>query len=120
MLCVGDCVIGEPQVFLDHTRPVRVADPRVARAGDAALGRVRRHPARRAISRRTRATPRCQSKPRVFGVVHYDDSAGTFGRSVREFEQQLRAYKVKPAVTVGYSLDLNTAQKSVPHVDRAS
>jgi hypothetical protein len=46
----------------------------------------------------------------VFGVVHYDDTTGTFGRSVREFERQLRSYKVKPAVTVGYSLDLNTAQ----------
>ena len=109
VLCVGDCVIGEPQVFLDHNSPYvwpTLASPEQATrhwaafVGTQLAGDLASHAGDTAL----------QSKTRVFGVVHYDDTTGTFGRSVREFEQQLRAYKVKPAVTVGYSLDLNTAQ----------
>jgi hypothetical protein len=109
VLCVGDCVIAEPQVFLDTNSPYvwpTLASPEQATrhwaafVGTQLAGELAAHAGDAAL----------QAKPRVFGVVHYDDSTGTFGRSVREFEQQLRAYKVKPAVTVGYSLDLNTAQ----------
>ena len=57
-----------------------------------------------------------QSKRRVFGVVHYDDDAGTFAKSVDHFEQRLATYQVKAAVTVPYSLDLTTAQQDARNV----
>ena len=47
----------------------------------------------------------------MFGVVHYDDDAGTFAKSVAHFEDRLATYGVKPATTVPYSLDLATAQQ---------
>jgi hypothetical protein len=111
VLCVGDCVIGEPQVFLDRNDPYvwpTLASPEQATrhwaafVGTQLAGGLASHAGDSAL----------QAKTRVFGVVHYDDATGTFGRSVRAFEQQLRAYRVKPAVTVGYSLDLNTAQST--------
>ncbi len=109
VMCVGDCVIAEPQVFLDRNSPYvwpTLASPEQATRHWAAFvaTQLAGDPAAHAGDTALR------TKPRVFGVVHYDDSTGTFGRSVREFERQLRAKQVKPAVTVGYSLDLNTAQ----------
>ena len=47
----------------------------------------------------------------MFGVVHYDDDAGTFRKSVTAFEQQLTKYNVKAKVTIPYALDLSTAQQ---------
>jgi hypothetical protein len=52
----------------------------------------------------------------VFGVVHYDDAAGTFRASVKDFEHRLTSYKVKPAATIAYSLDLTTAQAEARNV----
>ena len=43
--------------------------------------------------------------------MHYDDETGTFKQSVTHFEQRLASYKVKPAVTIPYTLDLSTAQE---------
>jgi hypothetical protein len=48
---------------------------------------------------------------RVFGIVHYDDDAGTFRSSVDRFTSRLSSYRVKPKVTVPYGLDLATAQE---------
>ena len=82
VLCVGDCVIAEPQSFLDRHAPVRVAHDRVARAGERALGGVRRQAARQGQGR-ARGRRGAASRSRgVFGVVHYDDDAGTFAKSV--------------------------------------
>ncbi len=115
VLCVGDCVIAEPQSFLDRHAPFvwptnaspeqasehwaafvgkQLAKGKAKYAGDASL----------------------KSEARRFGVVHYDDDAGTFAKSVDHFEQQLARYRVKPAVTVPYSLDITTAQQDARNV----
>jgi len=110
VLCVGDCVIAEPQSFLDTHSPYvwpTIASPEQASEHWAAF--VGRQLARgRAVHAGDRAL---QTKRRVFGVVHYDDNAGTFAKSVAHFEQRLAAYRVKAATTVPYSLDLTTAQQ---------
>ena len=115
VLCVGDCVIAEPQSFLDRHAPFvwptnaspeqasehwaafvgkQLAKGKAKNAGDASL----------------------KSEARRFGVVHYDDDAGTFAKSVDHFERQLARYRVKPAVTVPYSLDITTAQQDARNV----
>ena len=80
------------------------AAPGVPRASTRrTCGRRSRHPSRRASTgprssarswrkrqgRRTRATT-LAAKKRVFGVVHYDDDAGTFRRASTHFERPAR------------------------------
>ncbi|HEX9467114.1 MAG TPA: ABC transporter substrate-binding protein [Acidimicrobiia bacterium] len=111
VLCVGDCVIAEPQSFLQQHSPYlwpTVASPEQASehwaafVGTQLAGRRASHAGDPGLAR----------KQRVFGVVHYDDAAGTFRSSVNHLEQRLAAYRVKPVVTVPYSLDLATAQQN--------
>jgi hypothetical protein len=115
VLCVGDCVIGEPQSFLDRHAPYvwpTIASPEQASehwaafVGKQLAGGKATHAGDKAV----------QAKRRVFGIVHYDDSAGTFAKSVAHFKQRLASYKVKPAVTVPYSLDITTAQQDARNV----
>jgi Periplasmic binding protein len=110
VLCVGDCVIAEPQSFLQQHSPYvwpTVGSPEQASehwaafVGTQLAGRKASHAGDPGLAR----------KRRVFGVVHYDDASGTFRDSVRHFEQRLATYRVKPVVTVPYSLDLATAQQ---------
>jgi hypothetical protein len=110
VLCVGDCVIAQPQSFLEAHSPYvwpTTASPEQASLHWAAfVGRqLGTKPARHA------GDPALAKKKRVYGVVHYDDAAGTFAKSVSSFERQLAKYGVKPAVTIPYSLDLTTAQQ---------
>jgi len=110
VLCVGDCVIAEPQSFLDRHAPYvwpTIASPEQASEHWAAF--VGRQLARRRATHAGDSS--LQAKRRVFGVVHYDDNAGTFAKSVAHFEGRLAAYQVKAAVTVPYSLDITTAQQ---------
>jgi hypothetical protein len=109
VLCVGDCVIAEPQSFLERHAPYvwpTTASPEQASEHWAAfVGK------QLAGGNAAHAGDALRSKRRVFGVVHYDDDAGTFAKSVKHFEQLLAGYGVKPATTVPYSLDLSTAQQ---------
>jgi hypothetical protein len=110
VLCVGDCLIAQPQRFLEQHSPYlwpTLASPEQASEHWAAFvgTQLARGKAVHAGSKELAA------KQRVFGVVHYDDDAGTFRRSVSHFEDLLRTYRVKPAVTVPYTLDLGTAQE---------
>jgi hypothetical protein len=115
VLCVGDCVIAEPQTYLTRHAPFvwpMLASPEQASEHWAAfvgkqLGRGKAIHAGDASMR---------SKRRVFGIAHYDDDAGTFAKSVAHFEDRLASYGVKPAVTVPYSLDLSTAQQDARNV----
>ncbi len=110
VLCVGDCVIAEPQSFLDRHAPYiwpTTASPEQASEHWAAF--VGKQLARRKATHAGDAS--LQSKRRVFGVVHYDDDAGTFAKSVAHFEQRLATYNVRAAVTVPYALDITTAQQ---------
>jgi Periplasmic binding protein len=115
VLCVGDCVIAEPQSFLDShapyvwpttASPEQASEHWAAFVGKQLAGRKAAHA----------GSSDLRTKRRVFGVVHYDDDAGTFAQSVKHFEQRLAGYKVKPAVTVPYALDLSTAQQDATNV----
>jgi hypothetical protein len=109
VLCVGDCVIAEPQSFHERHAPYvwpTTASPEQASEHWAAfVGK------QLAGGKAAHAGDALRSKRRVFGVVHYDDDAGTFAKSVKHFEQLLAGYGVKVAATVPYSLDLTTAQQ---------
>ncbi|MEX1007134.1 MAG: ABC transporter substrate-binding protein [Acidimicrobiia bacterium] len=110
VLCVGDCLIAQPQRFLEEHSPYlwpTLASPEQASEHWAAFvgKQLARGKAVHAGSRELAA------KKRVFGVVHYDDDAGTFRRSVAHFKDLLGRYGVKPAVTVPYTLDIGTAQE---------
>ncbi|HEY7105588.1 MAG TPA: ABC transporter substrate-binding protein [Acidimicrobiia bacterium] len=110
VLCVGDCLIAEPQQFLVQHAPYlwpTLASPEQASEHWAAfVGK------QLAGGRAVHAgDSKLQKKQRVFGVVHYDDDAGTFRKSVQTFEKLLRGYGVKTATTVPYTLDLSTAQE---------
>jgi Periplasmic binding protein len=110
VLCVGDCVIAEPQSFLDAHSPYvwpTIASPE--QAGEHWAAFVGKQLAGKKASHA--GDDGLRAKTRAFGVVHYDDSAGTFGKSVRNFEQLLAAYHVKPKVTIPYGLDLASAQQ---------
>src|SRR5690349_8925566 len=102
VLCVGDCVIAEPQSFLERHAPYvwpTIASPEQASEHWAAfVGK------QLAKGKAAYAGDALKSKTRVFGVVHYDDDAGTFRKSVQHFERLLGTYGVKPATTVPYSL----------------
>ncbi len=114
VLCVGDCVIAEPQSFLERHAPYvwpTIASPEQASEHWAAFVGTQLAKGKAAY-----AGDALKSKPRVFGVVHYDDDAGTFRKSVKHFEDRLAAYHVKPAVTVPYSLDITTAQQDARNV----
>ncbi len=109
VLCVGDCVIAEPQSFLVRHAPYvwpTTASPEQASEHWAAfVGK------QLAKGKAVYAGDALRSNRRVFGVVHYDDDAGTFAKSVKHFEALLATYGVKPATTVPYSLDIATAQQ---------
>jgi hypothetical protein len=110
VLCVGDCLIAEPQQFLVQHAPYlwpTLASPEQASEHWAAF--VGKQLAGGKAVHAGEA--KLQKKQRVFGVVHYDDTAGTFRKSVKTFERLLGGYGVKTATTVPYTLDLGTAQE---------
>jgi hypothetical protein len=110
VLCVGNCLLASPQRFLQQHSPYlwpMLASPEQASehwaafVGTQLAGRKAVHAGDDDFAK----------KQRVFGVVHYDDDAGTFRRSVRNFEDLLGTYRVRAKVTVPYSLDISTAQE---------
>jgi len=110
VLCVGDCLLAEPQRFLQQHSPYlwpMLASPEQASEHWAAF--VGTQLARRKAVHA--GSDDFKKQQRVFGVVHYDDDAGTFRRSVRHFEDLLDTYRVHAKVTVPYSLDISTAQE---------
>src|SRR5262245_30631407 len=110
VLCLGDCLIAQPQRFLVQHAPYlwpTLASPEQASEHWAAFvgTQLARGKAKYAGDKKLKA------KPRTFGVVHYDDDAGTFRQSVNHFKALLGGYGVKTKTTVPYSLDLATAQE---------
>ncbi|HEX5585770.1 MAG TPA: hypothetical protein VFZ17_00545, partial [Acidimicrobiia bacterium] len=109
VLCVGDCLIAQPQRVLEKDRPYlwpTLASPEQASEHWAAFVGTQL-----AKGKAKYAGDDLQRKPRRFGIVHYDDDAGTFRASVKSFTTRLSAYGVRPAVTIPYGLDLGTAQE---------
>ena len=96
VLCLGDCTIAQPESFIRSRSPLHLAAAGRARAGGTALGRVRRRRARRPSRRGTPAIPPCRRNRRRFGVVRYDDDAGTFRRSFTAFRALLARRGVAP------------------------
>jgi len=109
VLCVGDCLIAEPQKFLVQHSPYlwpTLASPEQASEHWAAfVGKQLRNG--KAVHAGSSALAK---KKRVYGIVHYDDDAGTFRGSVSNFKNLLAKYHVTPKITVPYTLDLATAQ----------
>ena len=107
MLCVGDCVIAEPQSFLDRHAPYvwpTLASPEQASEHWAAFVGTQLAKGKAAHAGRRRS----KTKPRVFGVVHYDDDAGTFAKSVKHFEDRLGDVRREAGGRRSrYSLDLS-------------
>ena len=117
VLCVGDCVIAEPQSFLEQNAPFvwpTIASPEQASehwaafVGTQLAGGAAEHA----------GDPALASKTRVFGIVHYDDDAGTFAESVAHFKQRLAHYHVKPAVTVRLRARPHDRAAERPQCDR--
>jgi hypothetical protein len=110
VLCLGDCLIAQPQRFLvDHAPYLwpTLASPEQASEHWAAFVGTQL-----ARGKATYAgNKELADKKRAFGVVHYDDDAGTFRQSVTHFKSLLGKYGVRTATTVPYSLDLATAQE---------
>jgi hypothetical protein len=109
VLCVGDCLIAQPQSFLEQHQPAlspMLASPEQATEHWAAFVGTQL-----AKKNAVHAGDALAGKPRAFGIVHYDDDAGTFRSSVATFTKRLGSYGVKPKVTVPYGIDLATAQE---------
>src|SRR4029077_5495826 len=71
VLCVGDCVIAEPQSFLDqhapYVWPTNASPEQLSEAWAAFVGK--QLPRRKAVYA---GDPALHTKVRRFGVVHYD------------------------------------------------
>ena len=109
VLCVGDCLIAQPQDFLEDHAPYlwpTLGSPEQASEHWAAFVGTQL-----ARGKAKYAGDDLAAKRRAFGIVHYDDDAGTFRSSVDRFTSRLSSYKVKPKVTVPYGLDIATAQE---------
>ncbi|HEX5587641.1 MAG TPA: hypothetical protein VFZ17_10050, partial [Acidimicrobiia bacterium] len=81
VLCVGDCLIAQPQRVLEKERPYlwpTLASPEQASEHWAAFVGTQL-----AKGKAKYAGDDLQGKPRRFGIVHYDDDAGTFRASVK-------------------------------------
>ena len=111
VLCLGDCVIAEPASFLRRNAPdvwpTLAAPEQAAEHWAAFVGRSLA--GRKAIHA---GDPKLRRRTRRFGIVHYDDSSGTFTRSFDHFAKLLRPYHVHIATAIPYQLDLAKAQES--------
>ncbi len=111
VLCLGDCITAEPQSFIQSRAPYiwpTFASPEQASVHWANFvgGVLANHPASYA------GDPALVSQKRRFGVVRYDDSAGTFRKTFQNFRSLLKAHGVQLAADMPYQLDLTKAQES--------
>jgi hypothetical protein len=111
VLCLGDCTIAQPQSFIRSRSPYiwpLLAAPEQAAEHWAAFvaGGLAGRNARYA------GDPAMQRERRRFGVVWYDDDAGSFRQSFRVFRTLLTRRGVHLATEIPYQLDLLQAQES--------
>jgi hypothetical protein len=109
VLCVGDCLIAQPQGFLVEHQPhlwPTLASPEQASEHWAAFVGTQL-----AKGKAQYAGDELAGERRTFGIVHYDDDAGTFRASVDRFTRRLATYGVRPSTRVAYGLDIATAQE---------
>lgn len=109
VLCLGDCVLAEPDSFLQSHAPYiwpTLASPEQAALHWAAFvstiaGRKATHA----------GNPAMHHQVRRFGVVRYDDATGSLQQSYQRFAGLMAGQHVKIAVDESYQLDLTQAQE---------
>jgi len=111
VLCVGDCTLAQPQSFVDQRAPnIWPTEPSFEQAavhwaefiGKQLAGRNAAHA----------GDPALTSQTRRFGLIRYNDDAGTFAASANHFKDLLRKYHVTIASDAAYSFDLSKAQET--------
>ena len=111
ILCVGDCVLAQPDSFLQsrapHIWPTLASPEQAAEHWAAFVGKEL------AGGRATYAGDADLRKDRRrFGIVRYDDEPGTFDRSFRRFDELLDRSGVHVETQLPYQLDLGRAQET--------
>lgn len=111
VLCVGDCVLAQPDSFLQsrapHIWPTLASPEQAAEHWAAFVGKEL------AGDRATYAgDPDLRHERRRFGIVRYDDEPGTFDRSFRRFARLLAQTGVRVETQIPYQLDLGRAQET--------
>lgn len=111
ILCVGDCVLAQPDSFLQsrapHIWPTLASPEQAAEHWAAFVSKELAH------GRATYAgDPDLRTRQRRFGIVRYDDEPGTFDRSFRRFDQLLEESGVHVETQLPYQLDLERAQET--------
>jgi hypothetical protein len=111
VLCVGDCILAEPESFIESRGPniwPTLASPDQASEHWAEFvgKQLAGHKASHA------GDPALVKQQRRFGIVRYDDDAGTFRQSFQHFSSALKKQGVKIAADVPYQLDLEKAQET--------
>jgi hypothetical protein len=111
VMCLGDCTIAQPESFIRSRSPYiwpLLAAPEQAAEHWAAFvaGGLANRPASYA------GDPALRRQRRRFGVVRYDDDAGSFRRSFTVFRSLLAQRGVHLATEIPYQLDLLRAQES--------
>ena len=111
VLCLGDCTIAQPESFIRSRSPYiwpllaapeQAAEHWAAFVAGALAGRRARYA----------GAPALRRQPRRFGVVRYDDDAGSFRHSFMVFRALLARRGVRLATEIPYQLDLLRAQES--------
>ena len=115
VLCLGDCILAQPESFIATRAPYlwpllaapeQAAEHWAAFVADGLAGKRAQYA----------GDPALQKQPRRFGVVRYDDDAGTFRSSFTKFRQLLGARGVHLAAEVPYQLDLLRAPEEARSV----
>ena len=111
VLCVGDCILAQPEAFLrsraPHLWPTLASPEQAARHWAAFVGR------QLAGKRATHAGEESfRERKRRFGIVRYDDEPGTFDKSFAEFQSLLKKEGVRISADVPYQFDLLKAQET--------
>ncbi len=111
VLCVGDCVLAQPDAFLRSRAPY--IWPTLASPGQAAQHWAAFVGKELAGRRATHAgTPDLRDRTRRFGIVRYDDEPGTFDETFRSFRRLLARAGVDVSTELPYQLDLERAQET--------
>jgi hypothetical protein len=115
VLCIADCLLAEPQKFVDDRAPyIWPTEPSFEQDSIHWSEFIAKELAGRNADRA--GDPAMQSKPRRFGVLRYDDGQGTFAGTVKSVKDRLLAYKVPLTADVSYSFDLNRAAEEARNV----
>ena len=111
VLCLGDCMLASSQAFVDKRAPniwltLPAVDQSAIHWAKFVGGELNGHPAQFA------GDAALAKKPRVFGLVRFDESFAGFHDAGKQFVKRLRDIGVKLAVEAPYQLDLGKAQEN--------